>query len=109
MVAQKKVRDLWVGLRKKPKDLCTSESEEHEDGQGVGVYPTRLQSDTVQAYGCVNGDTRPVLDYAKKSKDLSVSVREDRRDGENVSTGDVREGTLCTYAVVCSQKVNHNL
>jgi hypothetical protein len=40
-----------VVLRKKPKDLSGSEREECGDREGVGVYDTLLQSDTVQSYG----------------------------------------------------------
>ena len=33
---------MGVGLHKKPKDLSTSEREESEYGEGVGVYVTLL-------------------------------------------------------------------
>ena len=35
-----------VDLRKKPKDLSTSESEECGHGKGGGVYTTLIRSDT---------------------------------------------------------------
>ncbi len=90
---------------KKPKDLSSSEGEECDHGEGVGVYDTLLQSDTVQTCGCAKEDTRPVGDgLRKKPKDLSGSEREDRVDGESVSMGDVCESSLFTYDIVCSQK-----
>ena len=33
-------RPVGLGLRKKPKDLITSDREERGDGKGVGVYDT---------------------------------------------------------------------
>ena len=48
MVAQKQgTKTVGVGLRKKPKDLSTSEREERGYGKGVGVYAILLQSDTL--------------------------------------------------------------
>ena len=47
-------------LRKKPKDLSPSESEECGHGEGGGVYDTLLQADTVQSYGHTKEGTRPV-------------------------------------------------
>ena len=38
-------------MRKKPKDLSASEREEGGNGEGVGVYYTLLESDTVHPYG----------------------------------------------------------
>ena len=47
------------------------------------MYPTLLQSDTVQSYGHSKAGTRPVgVELRKKPKDLSVSEREDRGHGE---------------------------
>ena len=34
----------------KPRNLSAHESEEYEDGEGVGVYDTLFQSDTVHLY-----------------------------------------------------------
>ena len=44
----------------KPRNLSAHESEECEHGEGVGVYATLLQSDTVQPYGRAKAGTRPV-------------------------------------------------
>jgi hypothetical protein len=60
-----------VRLRKKPKDLSTSERDERGYGKGVGEYPTLLQSDTVHPYGPVG------VGLFKKPKDLSVSESEE--------------------------------
>ncbi len=61
----------------KPRNLSTSESEEHGYWEGVGVYDTLIQSDTVQEYGRVKAGTRPVgVEIHKKPKDLSVSERD---------------------------------
>ena len=59
-----------LGLRKKPKDLSASESEDRGHGEGRDVYDTvmegkdvcttLLQSDTIQSYGRPKVDTRPV-------------------------------------------------
>ena len=60
-----------VGLRKRPKDLITREREECGHGEGVGVYVTLLQSDTVQTYGHTKAGTRPVgvgLDFARDQR-----------------------------------------
>ena len=55
-------------------------------GEGVGVYATLLQLDTLYPYGLSKTDTRPVgVELHKKPKDLSVSEREDRGHGEGGS------------------------
>ena len=60
-------------------DLSASEREGREDGEGRDVYPTLLQSDTVQTYGCAKEGTSPVgVELRKKTKDLSASEREER-------------------------------
>ena len=57
-----------VGLYKKPKNLSASEKEDREYGNGVGVYATLLQTDTVQSYGDAKVGTRPVgIDLGKKT------------------------------------------
>ena len=40
-----------VDRHKKPKDLSTNESEERGHGEGVGVYTTLIQSDTLKSNG----------------------------------------------------------
>ena len=50
--------------------------EEWGYGTGLSVYPTLLQSDTLQSFGHTTEDTRHVgVDLRKKPKDLSVSER----------------------------------
>jgi hypothetical protein len=56
---------------------------------GVGVYSTLLQSDTVQSYGRSKAGTRPVgFGLRKKPKDLITSDREERGDGKGVGVYD---------------------
>ena len=43
----------------KPRNLSEHESEECEHGEGVGVYTTLVQSDTLHPYGRVKSVTRP--------------------------------------------------
>ena len=51
------------------------------------MYPTLLQSDTLQSYGLSKAVTIPGgVGLRKKTKDLSASEREDRDHGEG---GDV--------------------
>ena len=61
-----------VGLRKKPKDLSASESEECGHWEGRDVYAnltsSLLRSDTVQAYGRAKGGTRPAGVELRKNK-----------------------------------------
>ncbi len=67
-------RPVGVDLRKKPKDLSTSDREDRGHGKGVGVYATLLQSNTVQSYGRGKADTSPVgFELRKKPKVLSSS------------------------------------
>ena len=48
------------------------------------MYPTLLESDTVQSYGLPKSDTRSVgVDLHKKPKDLSPSESEEGGDGED--------------------------
>ena len=94
---------MGVELRKKPKDLSASESEERGLEEGVGVYASLLQSDAAQPYGRAKAGTRPVgVELRKKPKDLSASERKERGYGEGVRTEDVRERALW-YDVVCSR------
>ncbi len=44
----------------KPRNLSASESEDSGHGEGVGVYGTLVQSDTLKTYGRAKVDTRPV-------------------------------------------------
>ena len=46
-------RPVGFDLQKKTKDLSVRESEECGYGEGVGVYVTLLESDTVQSHGHV--------------------------------------------------------
>ena len=79
------MRPEGVGLHKKPKDLSVSEREVCEQGEGVGVNDTLLQSDTVHPYGRAKADMSPLgVELRKKLKDLSVSEREVREQGEGV-------------------------
>ena len=65
------------------------------------MYPTLIQSDTVQPYGLVKTDTRRGgVGLSKKPKDLSESGRVECGNGEGVSIEDVRESVLGTYDVV---------
>ena len=58
--------------------MSAHESEECERGEGVGVYPTLLQSDTLQSYGRAKAGTRPKgVGLCKKAKDLSAMIAED--------------------------------
>ncbi len=69
----------------KPRNLSESESEECGSGEGVCVFASLMKSDTVQSYGRVKADTRPVgVELRKKPKDLSASEREERGHGKGV-------------------------
>ena len=50
----------------KPRNLNEHESEECEDGEGVGVYPTLLESDKLQTYGRAKSVGRPGGVWAPK-------------------------------------------
>ena len=67
----------------------------------------QYQSDTVQVCGSVKESTRLGLSSQKTNgPEYKSHEREYRGDGNSVSTGDVRESTLCTYDVVCSPKTD---
>ena len=65
-----KVEDVKVEVDlQKPRNLSVHESWEGEDGEGVGLYSTLLQSDKLQSYGRSNTGTRPVgVELHKKTK-----------------------------------------
>ena len=59
------------------------------------MYPTLLQSDTLQTYGHGKSDTRcGGVRLRKKPKDLSASEREDRDHGEG---RDVLTTSVCLF------------
>jgi hypothetical protein len=66
--AKEGTRPVGVGLCKKPKDMSPSEREECEDGEGVCMYDTLLQSDTVQTRGFEKEDMRTVGDGSTKNQ-----------------------------------------
>ena len=49
-----------VELRKKPKEQSSSESKECGHGEGVGVYSTLVQSDTLSIFGRTKAGMSPV-------------------------------------------------
>ena len=69
----------------KPRNLSASESKERGHGEGVCVYATLLESDTVHPYGRAKSDKRFVgVELRKKPKDLSASEREECGHGKGV-------------------------
>jgi hypothetical protein len=76
MVTQKQVQDLLGLDYARDQRTWLQVREECGHGEGVGVYVTLLQSDTVQTYGRTKAGTRPVgVGLRKRPKDLIASER----------------------------------